>query len=55
VKAVGKPSMIATTIRASISKPTWPLVMSFVLRNTTRMMVRTSTREMIPIFIPDFT
>ncbi len=27
VNAVGKPSMIATTISASISRPRWPLVM----------------------------
>src|SRR5688572_8714499 len=27
VKAVGKPSMMATTINASMSSPMWPLVM----------------------------
>jgi hypothetical protein len=55
VNAVGKPSMIATTIRASIKSPTWPLVMFLVWRNTTRMIAITRAREMIPIFIPDFT
>jgi hypothetical protein len=31
VNAVGKPSMIATTTRPSISRPMWPLVMTGAL------------------------
>ena len=52
VKAVGKPSMMATTTSASISRPRWPLVIIAGAGN--RINAASTTAAMIEQPEPDF-
>ena len=51
VKAVGKPSMIATTISPSISSPIWPFVIWSVERKMPTMQTITTPSETRPTVI----